>query len=959
MEKNIEKDRLIEEEQQILDSVVDRMDHVLDKLDQKAKKYVEEGKAIREAGSYDNYFALLLANQGLEDTKENRRKLLQARDELYDTRVELYIDNDKEKTVLQIGDHSFIHRGEMFTISWARPICRPLWGGQMPEEYEFDNYDENGKFAGHVKCRLALRRNISLRITRVKDVVHAFPLSKEEQEELIVDILTQELYDRRSDNTWKSIIKSIQMKQKEIVLSPLKNNMIVQGCAGSGKTMIMLHRLPIVLMDNPNILQRNSLYVITPSKTYIELAQDMTRQLEISDIKMGVLKEYYDYCITKYQKKPSDYGEINPALNLDKTQERYIYSKDCIEDIDRFFESIIIENDIDLDKAKSVLLIKSSKEMGISYSDRIHSVLLDQQSVINENNKILAEYYRRLKGVYLQLNNFVVFIRHRKESIVREIRKEITIEKSKIQVAEKDMEKLNREVNKQAWTNRELIISNANARISEFEQLLLELEVDKEFFDKLNLTAEKITQTLEPLKTLEKEFEQNTVDEIYDVINQIGQIIGVYYSLSWELSLIEDRYTAFAEPLVVVFEKIEDTINILQKNKTQYLKRKDYKKILMVNKRLSEQSEKAVWLAYSMLMKKIGYEPDEKGKVDALYCSPYMYLQILYQYAGVPNGAKESLITIDEAQGMAPEEIKLIKNINGDHLVLNLFGDVKQHIEGTKGIDRWDELADCLQYTLYSMQENYRNASQITEFCNKRIKGLNMKAMNTTGRGVHELEDIDQFVSTVEQQFVDANRTGLAAIIVKTQAEAQYILNAFSAYKNKMNDLTGDEFSVHRTRWNIITVENTKGLEFKSVIVLSGRMTENEKYIAYTRSLDELFVYEKLIDVKDYENLQDDKINRKESMKDDVRRPGDTLQRKNEKARTSIQGGSKVKEYFENCGIQVIDNRKQNGHLWVIGEKTEIEEFVNEAVKRFGIIGMYTKGKESRFKNGWCTKTKK
>ena len=61
--------------------------------------------------------------------------------------------------------------------------------------------------------------------------------------------------------------------------------MIVQGCAGSGKSMIMLHRLPIILYDNPKSLNRSNLYIITPSQMYIDMAENMRHQLEISDIK--------------------------------------------------------------------------------------------------------------------------------------------------------------------------------------------------------------------------------------------------------------------------------------------------------------------------------------------------------------------------------------------------------------------------------------------------------------------------------------------------------------------------------------------------------------------------------------------------------------------------------------------------------------------------------------------------
>ena len=39
-----------------------------------------------------------------------------------------------------------------------------------------------------------------------------------------------------------------------------------------------------------------------------------------------------------------------------------------------------------------------------------------------------------------------------------------------------------------------------------------------------------------------------------------------------------------------------------------------------------------------------------------------------------------------------------------------------------------------------------------------------------------------------------------------------------------------------------MTVYESKGLEFSSVVVLTEEMTDSEKYIAYTRALKELAV---------------------------------------------------------------------------------------------------------------------
>jgi DNA helicase IV len=62
----------------------------------------------------------------------------------------------------------------------------------------------------------------------------------------LLDVLTQ----LRRDGNDKAvdIIETIQKEQNEIVR--LKNkSLYVQGCAGSGKTMILLHRLSITILN--------------------------------------------------------------------------------------------------------------------------------------------------------------------------------------------------------------------------------------------------------------------------------------------------------------------------------------------------------------------------------------------------------------------------------------------------------------------------------------------------------------------------------------------------------------------------------------------------------------------------------------------------------------------------------------------------------------------------------------
>ena len=369
-------------------------------------------------------------------------------------------------------------------------------------------------------------------------------------------------------------------------------------------------------------------------------------------------------------------------------------------------------------------------------------------------------------------------------------------------------------------------------------------------------------------------------------------------------------------------------------------------------------NENIVKNTYVFIMNKIGIKENNKGEIQALNCSPYLYLQILYQFQGVPNNSFESFLSIDEAQGIAPEEIRLLYNINARKAVFNMFGDVYQHIEGTKGIDGWSEYADVLSSDMYEMQENYRNASQITDFCNKQFN-MKMLAINTPGKGVHEISSDKEFYSEVISQLLDTQRTGLGAILVGDDIEAKYLLNRFVAYKNKFNDMTIEKFSIHHTRWNIINIDDAKGLEFSSVIVLSGRMSRNEKYIAYTRALDELFVYSDVINVS--EDERESKCDKTNDTKLSValNKKLQPVQRKHIAEQKNNKENSEVRDFFKNSGFEVMDNRSKGGRLWIIGEKADIREIINTAIAKFGISGKYASSKEINFKNGWYTKTNK
>lgn len=950
------QEELIREEQKILNDLIRDMDNTLLQLDKKLTDHQLQAQKAKASCLPDTYGMLVSAEHEKMVARQQMRDLRKGKDELYETRLVLNITDDQghDREEVKIGLHTYLNGQRIFIMSWKMPLCRHYILDNSAEEYDGVVIGKHGEqYKTHYQ--LQLKRQVNMLFDKVKSVTHFFPVLDEEAEQIIADEFLQELLNRRSGQEFKNIVFSIQKKQGEIIQTPFKQNLIVQGCAGSGKSMIMLHRLPIVIYDNPNSLDRNNLYIITPSITYIQMANNMRMDLEIEDLKMGTLEQYYNHVLEKYRCKPEVYGTIKPYIRLSAEDLQYVYSSECVNDIRNRIEEIIDAGAVDYRTGYTLLNIaeKKSVRRSITPTDRIRGEAIKIQTVINANDISLRSYHRNIYDLMMQLDEFARMLESRETAVVRGIDKQIAAEEKMILEKEKEISKIeNREQHEVMYQNRLNSIKASQNKIADLKETQEIVELDKAYFEELKRKAKQIRQILSLFATVKSERSEMSLVEQYQAIANREVLCVGCGEIMKEAAQLEDPYWEYTDSILSGSRKLELVSANLNDNKNLYLPL-DYLQTLMdANAYYLEVAESTVKKIYLSLMKRLGQEPDEKGRLDALECSPYLYLQILYLFAGTPNGAKESLITIDEAQNMAPEELRLIKAVNGNSVVLNLFGDVKQHVEGSKGIDDWKMVADIADFKKENMQENYRNARQITEFCNKHFN-LKMRAINLDGTGVHELRNEEAFETAFAGVFQKPQNVGLSCIIVKSKEEADTLMAKSGTYVTRIHNMTGELVELQRTKWNLMTIEQAKGLEFETVFAVTGRMSENEKYIAYTRALDELYVYDKKIELI---KITKEMIPIKKTKEGSTRKKREKRSSKDVKSNETDKG---LKEFFEAKGLKVIDDRKKSGHLWVIGSKNEIDSIVNEAMEIYGATGSYGSGKTSGFREGWFTKSKK
>ena len=961
---------LIDEEQGILDSLIREMDEALLQLNKRLSRAQLQKRKASKKCLPEAYGELMDAEFSKRLIREDKRDLLRARDALYTRRIvleteeNLYYRGGIEETVhdqmeLKIGAHTFQYDGNVYIVSWLRPVCRHYLLDNSAREYDGEVTGVHG--TNHMHCVLKLKRDVDMFFDEIKSVVHLYPELGEEAERILSDAFLKELLNRRSEQEFKNIIFSIQKHQGEIIQTPFRQNLIVQGCAGSGKSMIMLHRLPILLYDNPDSLERNGLYIITPSRAYIQMADNMRRDLEIEDLKMGTLQEYYDHLIQKYGRKPEEYGRVPYYGKLPEETEQYVYTTECVNNIRQFIQAELYRGKVDPSGAARILGIQLKDRRTTIPSEQIAAEINALQEAIDENRKRLWAGIRLQRELYSAVNRLSNALSSRQEKIKAALEKTVLNIRRSVRNDNETIKTISEENDPVVYKNLQNSIEAGQKRIPMLQAMIKVVERDKKYFQKLQMISMKL-RFISAENSVDEDAEQKNLTEQYDISERSKPFAENIKTILSELDANSDPYWMYDNTLESYVDAVrKNTDAVLQRNES--LLPRDYaEELTAAGKRRDLIRRNMVRNAFMNQLKQMSLVREDNS-FEVYSFSPYLYLQVLYSWNGAPNAAVERLVTIDEAQNISREELKLIKAVNGPDLVFNLFGDVKQHIEGSKGFDDWKEIQDIAGFQYQNMLENYRNARQITEFCNRKFH-MTMRAINLDGAGVHDLNDAGGLQAQMTAVFQKPRHLGLSAVIVKNRAEADTLKTIFSDFQQRFQDLTGEPGEINPGKWNLMTVDQVKGLEFEAVIAVSGRMTENEKYIAYTRALNELYFYEielPLTAATENNDVQSSNLSGRMGSTQKVQKQTTPALKK----RTSRKAVSQkenpetgVAEFFRSKGLKVSDLRQQTGFLWVIGSREEIEPIINEAIEKYGITGVYGSGRSSQFRPGWYTKTK-
>lgn len=304
--------------------------------------------------SYQN----ILTNARFFDMAKNQREGLEAiRQKPYFARIHFQKENEPAEK-LYIGKTSLFDREtqEPIIVDWRSPVANVYYDGRLGDL----TYEVNGEeYKGHLYSKRQYKIEKG-RLLEVRDI------DLTTNDELLQDALAG-----KADVRLTEIVSTIQAEQNEVIRAHLKQPILVQGAAGSGKTTIALHRISYFLYTMGEHFRAQDLMILAPNKLFIDYIADVLPELGVGQICQTTFAEY-----------------VQNATNI----------KLKLQNPNQQLEKLVQQDEID-----EIALWVSKMKGTLEYRDIMaRYVAKIEQTIADQFEDIYIEKYRILKASHLR-----------------------------------------------------------------------------------------------------------------------------------------------------------------------------------------------------------------------------------------------------------------------------------------------------------------------------------------------------------------------------------------------------------------------------------------------------------------------------------------------------------------------------------------------------------------------------
>ena len=855
---------LLQEETRYKDAVY----HALDEEIQAAKENVSDKCAEVRRGAYeaqDSFVPYRERGGAYKNLNAVNRRVQSLYARPYFSHVELNMSDSKETEHYLLSDVPSLDQmlpvdADKFLVPFKKNAETPMWEqlfrcyqsrNGLPQSYQ----QRDGTLVSIVPVKIC---DDEIKSRQLVNATQLFPAPSAESRILIDadELLEQKLQENRSDPKLQNIIATLQQEQFEIIASDSADSFVVQGCAGSGKSQCLLHRLFYLRGELSNGGWEHVL-LITPTKLFRLFSSDLMQRYQISNVANYSISELYQALLLRYDARFRNrqyHFELSEEYLPDEYLQK-VYSEETIKTIEakisqsiqRCIATACQTLDIPVPEtvtAKTVqsLLEKLDEEISVANSKDTSLLQDPEYAQKRADYETLQKQMDSLQKSLDRQNAEAESIDANEHTLLTSAEK---TEQAQHELAEwkKQREEKVQSAKDNLQTLREWIESG------QFDPDVPFLYAQQLYFIESITSGEAYRADEEYLAFLQKIANDATQELVKFTGDKTTEQTLARYQKRRET--IAARKTKIIDDINELAEKIDTAAEWLRQraqelegeySRQSFIKSEMERSKYVLGRLESTVFEQEIWNALLPLKERYHVHTLDVEKLDEkhqretriLYKSDLLfYLKIYTTLHAEAKLPEYNLFCIDEGQDLHKADYDFLHQLY-PKARFNIFGDTLQVLHTACGVKNWTN--DTGIKKIYHLDCNYRNPAAIADFCNTEFKSK-MKYL-----GKPRSERYPTLISE-PSQLPQVFQNKKAVFIVRDYESFRKFCNLSGKSETYFEYLDTTAEKATGEKPACYSVFAAKGLEFSTVCVYPERMTTNQKVVSCTRATEVLYYY--------------------------------------------------------------------------------------------------------------------
>lgn len=694
----------------------------------------------------------------------------------------------------------------------------------------------------------------------IGDVSTLFTVYGEDQIVEYDDLFSKRLDENRQLPGMRNIIATLRTQQYEIINADKDLNFAVQGCAGSGKSQCLIHRL-FYLRNELRDDGWDKVLLITPTQMFRNYSSELMKRYRLDGIANTSIADLYRMLLSAFDPRFRNRQYIF-ELTEEYLPDKYLHEVYAPENMARI-DSAIKDAIINHVAAACNLLeidVPGREDIDIDYVNTLVSKLTENMIRFDEIESRMSddpEYREHREAIDSLEKDLVASNRRQKGLLERQKRleaeyKEFDILRNSLTAAEADVDEHLRRIaeNKDACGNdlQECIkqLNSVDSASTTLALLARYYETRAKAIDVITPWSEKAKEEAVYLASL-----RNALEDCRQRLSRFTKNVSAQ---TWEKNHNNDVQTNNAnlasvrDDIAIAEMYLEDHSKWLQEHNGEEAKKQrlTYRAELeraryYLGRIESSVFEQEVWNELAGAKKENGIETLQVVKTKdghqrqnrILYKSDLLfYLKIYHVLHKTRTLPDYRMICIDEGQDLHSADYELLR-LMYPNAVLNIFGDTAQALHVDCGITDWQRETGVEK--VFTLNNNYRNNAAIVDFCNKRFNSDMAFCGSVANYAAPSIVD--------QARFKHALLEGNAVVIVKNRDAFIEMCDSMNIDHKAIKYIDTKIDAVDETHIQCYSIYAAKGLEFPNVLVYANGMTQNQKIVACTRAMSNLVYY--------------------------------------------------------------------------------------------------------------------